>query len=73
MMVQRLPQLYGQVADHIRELANGGHIRHDKGGDGADEVAAALDALGRAAGDAVAMTAALDSAHSALGPLAYRG
>jgi hypothetical protein len=72
MLVQRLPQLYGQIADHIRQLAEGEHIRHDRGGDVAAEVAAALDALGRAADDAVAMTAALDSAHSALGPLAYK-
>lgn len=70
-MVQRLPQLLEQTGAHVQRLADGGHVRSDRGGNGAEEVAAVLDALGRASTDAVAMAAALDTAHGALSPLAY--
>lgn len=70
-MVQRLPQLLEQTGAHIEALAGGNHIRSTRGGNGAEEVAAALDALSRVSADAVAMAAALDTAHSALSPLAY--
>lgn len=72
VMVQRLPQLLEQTGAHVQQLADEGHVRSDRGGNGADEVAAALDAIGRASADAVAMAAALDTAHSALSPLAYQ-
>ncbi|WP_055526605.1 hypothetical protein [Streptomyces graminilatus] len=71
-LAQRLPQLYGQIGVFIQRLAADDHIRSDKGGDGADEVTAAYDALMRAQDDAVTMEAALDGAHSALSPLAYK-
>jgi len=71
-MVQRLPQLLGQVEVFTQHLAEGDHIRSDRGGNGTTEVAAALDALSRASTDALSMTAALDTAHSALSPLAYQ-
>jgi hypothetical protein len=71
-MVQRLPQLLQQTGAHVQRLADSGHVRSDRGGNGADEVAAALDAIGRASADAVAMAAALDTAHSALSPLAWQ-
>ena len=71
-MVQRLPQLLEQTGVHVQRLADGGHVRSDRGGNGAAEVAAALDALSRASTDALAMAAALDTAHSALSPLAYQ-
>jgi hypothetical protein len=72
-MVQRLPQLLEQAGAHVQRLADTGYVRSDRGGDGAEEVAAALDALGRAGTDAVAMAAALGTAHGALSPLAYDG
>ncbi len=72
VMVQRLPQLLEQVEVFTQHLADGDHIRSDRGGNGAEEVAAALDALSRASTDAVAMAASLDTAHSALSPLAYQ-
>jgi hypothetical protein len=71
-MVQRLPQLLEQTGAHVQRLATADHVRSDRGGNGADEVAAALDAIGRASDDAVSMAAALDTAHSALSPLAYQ-
>jgi hypothetical protein len=72
-MVQRLPQLLEQTGAHVQRLADSGHVRSDRGGNGAEEVAAVLDAIGRASTDAVAMAAALDTAHGALSPLAYEG
>ena len=71
-MAQRLPQLYGQISRFLQRLADEDHIRSDRGGNGAEEVAAAIDGLTRAAEDATAMAAALDTVHSALGPLAYQ-
>jgi hypothetical protein len=71
-LVQRLPQLLAQTGAHVQRLADGDHVRSDRGGNGAEEVAAALDAIGRASTDAVAMAAALSTAHSALSPLAYK-
>lgn len=71
-MARRLPQLFQQTEAFIGRLADGDHIRSDRGGNGAAEVNAALDALSRASTDAVAMAAALDTAHSALSPLAYQ-
>lgn len=71
-LVMRLPQLLQQVEAHIQRLSDADHIRSDRGGDGAEEVTAARDALGRASTDAVSMQAALDTAHSALSPLAYQ-
>lgn len=71
-MTHRLPQLLEQVDAHIRRLAGGDHIRSDRGGNGADEVAAALDGLARASEDAVTMAAALDTVHGALSPLAWK-
>lgn len=72
-LVQRLPQLLEQTGAHVQRLADAGHVRSDRGGSGAEDVAAALDAIGRASTDAVAMAAALDTAHGALSPLAYDG
>lgn len=71
-MVQRLPQLLEQTGVHVQRLADGDHVRSDRGGNGAAEVAAALDALNRASTDALSLAAALDTAHSALSPLAYQ-
>jgi hypothetical protein len=71
-MVQRLPQLLQQTGAHVQRLAETDHVRSDRGGNGAAEVAAALDALSRASTDAVTMAAALDGAHSALSPLAWK-
>jgi hypothetical protein len=71
-MSQRLPQLLQQVEGFLQDLADGDHIRSDRGGNGAAEVNAALDGLDRAREDAVTMTAALDTVHSALSPLAYQ-
>lgn len=72
MAAHRLPQALDQVASLVRSLAEGGRIRHAKGGDVSEEVAEALEALREAAGAAGAMGAALDRAHAALGPLGYR-
>ncbi|GAA3909207.1 hypothetical protein [Streptomyces lannensis] len=71
-LAQRLPQLFQQIGQLIEHLADEDHIRSDKGGNGATEVSAALDALNRAYEDALTMEAALDGAHSALGPLAWK-
>lgn len=71
-MTQRLPQLLGQVDQFLHALADGDHIRSDRGGDGATEVAAVRDGLNRAAADAEALTAALDTVHSALNPLGWK-
>lgn len=71
-LAQRLPQLLQQTEVFLQRLADGDHIRSDRGGNGATEVNAALDGLDRAREDAVTMTAALDTVHSALSPLAYQ-
>lgn len=71
-MAQRLPQLLQQAETFLQRLADGDHIRSDRGGNGAAEVNAARDAIDRARDDALSMEAALDTAHSALSPLAYQ-
>jgi len=71
-LAQRLPQLLQQTEVFLQDLADGDHIRSDRGGNGAAEVNAALDAIDRAREDALSMEAALDTAHSALSPLAYK-
>jgi hypothetical protein len=70
--IQRLPQLFDQVARHIQRLADENHLRSTRGLTVTTAVSAALDALGRAGQDAAQMAAALDTAHSALSPLAYQ-
>lgn len=72
-LAQRLPQVLQQTETFIERLAEGDHIRSDRGGNGATEVIVACDAIERAREDAVKMGAALDTVHSALSPLAYQG
>lgn len=71
-LAQRLPQLLLQTEELLQRLAEGDHIRSDRGGNGAAEVNAALNNLDRAREEALIMEAALATAHSALSPLAYQ-
>jgi hypothetical protein len=71
-MAGMLGQALDQVAAHVKRLAQQGHIRSDKGGDGGENVAAALAALESARADAQRLTSRLATVHSALSPLAYQ-
>ncbi|GGZ28111.1 hypothetical protein [Streptomyces nitrosporeus] len=71
-LARMLPQALDQIARHVEQLHTAGHIRSDRGGDGAGEVADALRALEFAAADAGQLSSRLETVHSALGPLAYK-
>ena len=69
---QRLPQLLGQMGAWLQDEHASGRVAHDAGQDPGQYVAAVADALQRASDDAVALAAALDSAHEACGSLKYQ-
>lgn len=71
-MAERLPQALGQISALVECLATTGHIRSDKGGDGAAEVAAVLAGLHSAGSYAEVLGNDLNDVHSALSPLAYK-
>jgi hypothetical protein len=70
--VYGLPQALEQMSHLIERLAALDHIRSDKGGDGADNVATALAGLRAAAKEATSLGGHLDAVHSALSPLAWK-
>ena len=69
---QRLPQLLGQMGAWLQDEHASGRVAHDHGQDPGEYVAAVADALQRASDDAVALAAALDSAHEACSGLKYQ-
>jgi len=64
-IADRMPQLFGQMASWITAEHDAGRVAHDQAADVGDYVAAVTDALQRASDDAVALGAALYSAHEA--------
>lgn len=72
MMARRLPQALTQARELLEQLRTGGHIRHDKGGDGLPDVMAAMAGLRSAAEAAEALRDDLRDVHAALSPLAWK-
>jgi hypothetical protein len=73
ILAQRLPQAYEQLGGRLTQLGHDGHLRIEPGrGDLADAQDATYDALREAIVAAQVMEAALDRAHSALGPIGYQ-
>lgn len=71
-MANMLGQTLDQIAQHIERLSTLGHIRSDKGGDGAEDVHSALRALEWGRADAASLASRLGTAHSALSALAFQ-
>ena len=73
ILAQRLPQAFEQLGGRLTQLGHDGHLRIEPGrGDLAAAQEDAYDALREAIIAAQVMEAALDRAHSALGPIGYQ-
>ena len=68
-MAARLPQLAQQLASWLEREHQAGRVGQDGSLSPGEYVAAVVEALGRAAGDAVALQGALDTAYHAAGAL----
>ncbi|MFF0790600.1 hypothetical protein [Streptomyces spiralis] len=71
-LANRLPQSFDQIAMALADLHKAGHLTADHGTP-AQHTAAACAALREAEQYAIAMTEALERAHSASSPLGYSG
>lgn len=71
-LTQRLPQSFDQISRFLGALAKTGSVTADHGAPD-DHLAEARSGLASAALIAQTLTDHLDYAHSALGPLGYRG
>lgn len=73
ILAQRLPQTFEQLGGRLTQLGHDGHLRIEPGrGDLADAQEETYAALRDAIDAAHALDAALNRAHSALGPIGYQ-
>jgi hypothetical protein len=73
ILAQRLPQTYEHLCGRLTQLGHDGHLRIEPGRGDLDQAQDdTYAALREAIAYAHAMTAALDRAHTALGPIGYQ-